>query len=506
MVGRKMKSKSIFAALVLICLVGLISVVSAAQVTKIGDGRDPAIDGTKVVWADLSGVIHLYDLSTKKDTKISSSSASHPDIQGNKMVWFDKGTGVPRITVYDIPSGSKTFLTQDVDDRSIPHIYGNYLVWTANYGVYLRYMSPDKNVKSWQTRIGNGCDPDIYNTKVVYCADGSDTADIAVYDISSKKIKIVSPYETYAGHSHIYGNKVIWSDFRTRYGYIDLVDIATNEFKEITSDTAGNTLIPGAEAGCDTGTHTSIYGDKIVYCKNVDDQFGYAGVYVYSISTQQNFQIANYPADTFTTPEIYGNNVVWGFGTDFSVTDSADTGIYVYNLGSKPTADFSANKVSGKAPLYVKFTSKTTGNPNYYWVFEKSIEANDWNSQDANPDHYYNEPGKYTVSLTVTNAAGSTTVTKKDYITVTLPVTKPVAAFTADKTSGKKPLTVTFKYTGTGGTPDTYNWNFGDGTNSQQAVTATHTFAKAGTYTVSVTSKNAAGSSTATKTKYITVK
>lgn len=75
-----MKSKVILTLLALICLIGSISMTSAAQITKIGDGRDPAVYGTKVAWADLSGVIHLYDLSTKNDFKLSSSAASHPDI------------------------------------------------------------------------------------------------------------------------------------------------------------------------------------------------------------------------------------------------------------------------------------------------------------------------------------------------------------------------------------------------------------------------------------------
>ena len=210
-----------------------------------------------------------------------------------------------------------------------------------------------------------------------------------------------------------------------------------------------------------------------------------------------------YSHDLRTTPEIYGSNVVWGFESD-----SYDTGIYAYNIGSKPTADFSASKVSGKTPLNVQFTSKTTGNPtDYYWVLEQQpIEANDGTSFAVNPSYTYSYPGKYTVSLTVTNAAGSATVTKTNYITVTSPVTKPVAAFTASKTSGTHPLSVTFIYTGTGGAPDSYLWDFGDGVNSQHAKTATHTFTKAGKYTVSSTVNNAAGSSTVKKTNYIVVK
>ena len=154
-----MKNKTIFIALALMCLIGSISMASA-QITKIGTGLDPAVYGSKVTWSDTAGSIHIYDLTTKKNTIISSSQASYPAIYGNKLVWHDESSGVPRITVYDIPSGIRTFVTQDIDDRSIPHIYGNYLVWSANDGVYLRYMSPSKNVKSTQTQIAVGDSPD----------------------------------------------------------------------------------------------------------------------------------------------------------------------------------------------------------------------------------------------------------------------------------------------------------------------------------------------------------
>jgi PKD repeat protein len=89
---------------------------------------------------------------------------------------------------------------------------------------------------------------------------------------------------------------------------------------------------------------------------------------------------------------------------------------------------------------------------------------------------------------------------------LTSSVAKPVASFTSNKVSGIHPLKVTFTYTGKGGTPDSYLWNFGDKTTSTHTLTATHTYTKAGTYTVSVTVKNKSGSSTSTKTKYITVK
>ena len=326
-----MKSKVILTLLALICLIGSISMTSAAQITKIGDGRDPAVYGTKVAWADLSGVIHLYDLSTKKDFKLSSSAASHPDIYRNKMVWFDKGSGIPRITIYDIPSGSKSFVTKDVDDRSVPHIYGNYLVWSANNGVYLRYMSPIKGVKSTQTKIADGDFPDIYRTKITYVYDSGDRPQVYVYDVATKRTTNVSLYgDCYI--PHIYGKKVIWSDFNTREGYISMYDLVTKKTIAITSDNTDSGDPNNPDCGCDTGFHTDIYGDKIVYGKTTNDCLGKAGLYVYDIPSAKSTQLLNYPQGVHTTPEIYGNTVVWGM--DAYNTGTSDTGIYVCKLKS----------------------------------------------------------------------------------------------------------------------------------------------------------------------------
>src|SRR5690606_23634325 len=65
--------------------------------------------------------------------------------------------------------------------------------------------------------------------------------------------------------------------------------------------------------------------------------------------------------------------------------------------------------------------------------------------------------------------------------TGTLP---PVAAFTANVTSGTAPLIVSFTGTGHGGSSSSWFWDFGDGTNSKHAMNATHTFTDPGVYTV----------------------
>jgi PKD repeat protein len=110
-------------------------------------------------------------------------------------------------------------------------------------------------------------------------------------------------------------------------------------------------------------------------------------------------------------------------------------------------------------------------------------------------------PGTYTVTLTATNAAGSNTVTKSGYITVTYAV--PVAGFTSNVTSGTTPLYVQFTDISTN-TPTSWSWTFGDG-GTATTQSPVYEYTDEGTYTVSLTATNSAGSNTTYSTGYITV-
>jgi PKD repeat protein len=82
-------------------------------------------------------------------------------------------------------------------------------------------------------------------------------------------------------------------------------------------------------------------------------------------------------------------------------------------------------------------------------------------------------------------------------------LSSPVAEFTATPRSGSAPLSVTFTSASTG-YPTSYAWVFGDGGTSA-AASPTHTYTEPGTYPVSLTVINSDGTSTATKTAYISV-
>ena len=91
-------------------------------------------------------------------------------------------------------------------------------------------------------------------------------------------------------------------------------------------------------------------------------------------------------------------------------------GVYVVssNISTTVISQFSASPASGTFPLKVKFTDKSKGSPtSWSWNFGDKNTSN-----DKNPVHTYSKAGKYTVSLTVTNAAGSNTAKKTNYITV----------------------------------------------------------------------------------------
>ncbi len=164
-----------------------------------------------------------------------------------------------------------------------------------------------------------------------------------------------------------------------------------------------------------------------------------------------------------------------------------------------PIAAFSAHPAAGTAPLKVAFIDKSTGvHTSWKWNFGDGTY-----SKEKNPVHKYTKAGNYTVSLTVSNAAGNNTATKSNFIAVTA-LKAPVANFSAYPTSGKAPMKVSFIDKSTG-VHTSWKWNFGDNSFSTEK-NPVHKYTKAGNYTVSLKVRNAAGNNTKTMPNYVIVK
>lgn len=216
----------------------------------------------------------------------------------------------------------------------------------------------------------------------------------------------------------------------------------------------------------------------------------------------------------FTNVSTNATSYFWDFGDGNNSTDVdpthtyADDGTYTVVLSATndcgtvtmtetivivtaPTAGFSSNVTSGCDPLTVMFMNQSSSNAtSFQWSFPG---GNPSSSTEENPTVTYNDPGTYTVTLTVSNTAGSNTATQTNYITVN---TTPFAGFTSTVNNN----TASFTNTSTNGT--SYEWNFGDG-NSSTDANPTHTYADDGTYTVTLSATNDCGTVMTTETVVI---
>lgn len=195
--------------------------------------------------------------------------------------------------------------------------------------------------------------------------------------------------------------------------------------------------------------------------------------------------------DTSTQPNplhIYDEDGVYTVVLIATNACGADTISQTVTIVTPPTAGFSAAPTSGCGPLTVSFSNTSSDNAtSFNWTFPGGSPAS---STAENPVVVYNTPGTYTVTLVVSNAAGSNSATQTNYITVN---PGPTAGFS----SSINGLTASFTNTSTNST--SYNWDFGDMSTSNQA-NPTHSYDEDGVYTVVLTATNACGTNTFTQT------
>ena len=209
-------------------------------------------------------------------------------------------------------------------------------------------------------------------------------------------------------------------------------------------------------------------------------------------STTQNPQVVYNSSGTYNVSLTVSN----AFGTD---TKTKIKYITVLAL-PVPVADFTATPTTVYAGETVNFTDLSTNNPtSWNWSFSGGAPTS---STTQNPQVVYNSPGIYNVSLTVSNAFGTDTKTKTDYIHVSTP---SIVNFTADQTIINQGEVVHFSDLSTGN-PYFWLWEFQGGTpaiNYQQNPTII--FKTPGTFTVKLTVSYANGQASLTREDYITV-
>jgi PKD repeat protein len=214
---------------------------------------------------------------------------------------------------------------------------------------------------------------------------------------------------------------------------------------------------------------------------------------------------ANQNTVTFTNTSTDATSYLWTFGDGNSSIESSPSHTYTSdgtytvilaatnNCGTTiveqtvsiltaPVAAFTFNSGMGCAPLAVLFNNTSSSNAtSFSWFFDGGAPGT---SADQNPVSTWNTAGVYLVTLTASNAAGSSTASA--LITVGI---APTAGFST-QAAGLSIVTNNLTQNA-----DSYTWSFGDG-NTSTAYNPVHTYAATGTYTVVLEATNSCGVST----------
>lgn len=160
---------------------------------------------------------------------------------------------------------------------------------------------------------------------------------------------------------------------------------------------------------------------------------------------------------------------------------------------SAPVIDFSSSPTSGYAPLTVILTPSIQGNiTEYYWDLGDGTTS----TSSAAITHTYIDPGQYTVSLIGTGIGGTSSKTRRKYISANVLIPPPEVDFSFTPSSGYVPSTITFTNQTTNAS--NYIWNFGDGLTST-LENPTHEYTASGIFSVSLTAYGGGGEVSTTK-------
>lgn len=394
------------ASAVVVLFLILVSSTSSASITEkqittnMSDSQNPAIYGNKIVWQDDRNGnwdVYIYNLSTKNEIHTNNlSDQINPAIYENNVVWQDYRNGLSDIYLQNLTTNKQTRITTNNDDFPLkdylPSIYGNKIAWNSHGTMCDCYWLDVYDISTKKFSEIGICaqgSPSIYGNKLV-CYERYDMEQgIYVYNLSTLEGTMIVSNESEQGNPSIYGNRIVWEDYRNGNWDIYMYDLSTGKETQITTNKSDQQA-------------PVIYGNSIVW---QDNRNGNWDIYAYDLVTRQQIHTTN--SSDQIDPAIYGNNVVW--------TDSrnGNPDIYMGTISYLPVAAFTASLTSGKAPLTVKFTDSSTDA--YYWTWNFGDKTT---SSDQSPTHKYTTAGKYTVTLTVKNAAGNNTMKKTDYITV----------------------------------------------------------------------------------------
>ncbi len=253
-------------------------------------------------------------------------------------------------------------------------------------------------------------------------------------------------------------------------GTYDVSLVVTNAFGEGETTQAGMITVNDVPT---LGFFYTNVGPEVFFTNTSSNADGY--VWEFNDGTGSWSILAN---PNYTFPGVGDYEV-----TLFAVNDCGTASlVQTVSIGAlPPTANFGFSGGNGCAPLEVAFTDQSLESPTaWFWSFPG---GNPSSSNEQNPVVLYENPGTYSVSLIVTNDAGSSESSQSDIIVVN---DLPAADFTFEVNG----MEVVFTNTSVNGT--SFMWDFDNGEISMEE-NPTEIFDAPGTYHVVLVAANDCG-------------
>lgn len=151
--------------------------------------------------------------------------------------------------------------------------------------------------------------------------------------------------------------------------------------------------------------------DDGIEARFTDQSTGYVSGWAWDFGDGESSTERN-PRHTYTEFGLYSV----GLTITASECEDTETKADYIRYDAPPEARFSADPISGQAPVTIQFLDLSSGEMRTWkWDFDNDGKID---STDRNPLYTYEEAGNYTVRLTVTGPGGTDVVTRRDYLQV----------------------------------------------------------------------------------------
>ena len=205
---------------------------------------------------------------------------------------------------------------------------------------------------------------------------------------------------------------------------------------------------------------------------------------------------------SFTITGLLDNTTYHFALTAYNGSDESDYTDVITVFPSGGTTDTFSAKINvdnteGEVPLTVVFDASDSNGvvSKYLWNFGDGD-----NAEGVNVSHVYDSIGTYTATLVASDTNGTFSEESVEIDVAQLAfgdLTPPAAVISTARAEGVVPFTASFNGGDSTCAPDTsiasYEWDFGDGSDTQYGISVEHYFSQAATYTVSLTVTDSAG-------------